>query len=107
VTARGQDMHAGAVVSTDDVVEQVSSPFTLAPGHPLRRMRCLICAMMVGGREVRSAVVIDYRHDGCRCGSVPAVAYLICSEHESEPDLNIGDPAIARYHQHHPARRSA
>lgn len=102
MSRRGAPLHgASDVASTDTVVEQLSSVFTLAPGHPLRRQRCLICAEMVGARPVKAAVTIDFRSRGCRCGSVPSVAFLICADHDAGGDLNIADPALARYYQHH------
>lgn len=84
-----------------DVTEAVSNPLTFEPGHPLRRLRCLFCAMTIGGRPCRVATIIDFRAAGCNCEAVPTVSYLICAEHAVTDVTDYATPALARWQAHH------
>jgi hypothetical protein len=92
---------ASEPISQADVTEAVSLPFLLAGGHPLRRQRCLLCGMLIGGREARAASVIDWRTDGCECGSVPTVTFLICADHPVDEHTDWMTPALQRWAAHH------
>jgi hypothetical protein len=83
-------------VALDDVVEQLGEAITMAPGHPLRRVRCLACAMMIGGRPFRTYTIIDFRHDACACGAIACATYFVCAEHGTSDNGTLMVLALAR-----------
>lgn len=85
----------------DDVIEQVSEPFTLAPGHPLRGARCVICSTLIGGMPLRIATLTDLRGGGCSCGAIDTITMALCNDHGDGADVNWLDLLTARWLLHH------
>jgi hypothetical protein len=89
------------VVRLADVIEEVSVPVRLTPGHPLRGQRCLLCGQLVGGRECRLATLIDLRHGGCSCGAISTITMLICADHDGLDSVDWLDVLTGRWAMHH------
>jgi hypothetical protein len=88
-------------IGLTDVIEQVSEPFTLAPGHPLRGQRCLLCAALIGGQPCRLAALTDLRGGGCDCGAIDTITMLICGDHGDGAETNWLDTLTGRWLMHH------
>jgi hypothetical protein len=56
-------------------------PVTLAAGHRLRGLTCIICRAPVGGDVVVVVGVAGLAGPGCRCGGIPGDLFLIHEEH--------------------------
>lgn len=88
-------------IGLDDVIEQVSEPFVLAPGHPLRGARCVICSTLIGGMPARTATITDMRGGGCSCGAIDTITMVLCNDHGDGGDVNWLDLLTARWLLHH------
>ena len=98
--------HLAAVQDSDpirpgDLLEGFSSVATFAPGHPLRRMRCLACAALLGGRPIRIYTCIVFSAENCTCGSVPTISYPICADHGTDAGHALPQLALDRWQRHH------
>lgn len=88
-------------IGEDDVIVLETEPVTLAPGHPLRGQRCLVCGGLIGGLVHRTITVLDFRLPGCSCGQVAALTFLVCGLHPMPADHDLHLLAIRRYGAHH------
>lgn len=98
---RRQRQQLPDVFDLNDVIEQVSEPFTLAPGHPLRGARCVICSTLIGGMLCRIATLTDLRGGGCSCGAIDTITMALCNDHGEAADVNWLDLLTARWLLHH------
>ena len=94
----------GSQVSQHDVIEQVSEPLTLAPGHRLQQSRCLVCASRIGGMPFRIYALIDFRAPACYCGGCGSASWLICAGHGTDDNGALMLIALARWKRHHESR---
>lgn len=88
-------------LTTTDVTILETEPVCLAPGHPLQGARCLICAMTIGGQPQRTITCVDYRLDGCTCGALIALTFMVCADHKLPDDATLHHLAMARWGAHH------
>ena len=88
-------------IAASDVIEQVSEPIQLAPGHPLRGQRCVLCSTLIGGQLCRLASVTDLRGGGCSCGAIDTITMVLCNDHGDGDHVNWLDLLTARWLLHH------
>lgn len=75
---------------------------TLAPGHPLRGNRCLLCHVPIGGNVARFVSIIVTDKSGCVCGQVPTITQLICASHPGPDTGALIDAALELSTAAHP-----
>lgn len=85
-----------------DLIELVTSAFTLAPGHQARGNRCVICAETIGGRPVRIITVLSTQPTGCPCGELDGMAYLACAGHKGDDEISLTTRLIDYRDRAHP-----
>lgn len=68
-------------IETGETFITFTDPLILAPGHPLRGERCVLCAELVGGRPVSFIQTIVADEAACVCGQIPGTSRLICGHH--------------------------
>ena len=95
------DAAPDAPIVPGDLIEGFGVPCVFAPGHPLRATRCLVCASMIGGREIRLYTIIVTGSDNCLCGSIPTITYAICADHGTESGMALPLMALDRWERHH------
>lgn len=99
--ARFADIRPDEPIQPNDLIEGVGLPGILAPGHPLRRSRCLLCASLIGGREMRIYTIVVFNGHNCICGSIPTISYALCADHGTDPGTVLPTLALERWRRHH------
>lgn len=88
-------------VKVNDVIEEVSTLMLLAPGHPLRGQRCVLCAAAIGGQFCRLATLVDLRAGACTCGAISTITMLICDAHGDAAGVDWLTVLSERWQDHH------
>jgi hypothetical protein len=98
---RGESPLATGEVESNEIIEQVSVPVTLAAGHQLRGQRCVVCATLIGGQLARIVTVIDTRPHACSCGAVNTITMMMCDAHGDGAGIDLFGLLSARWALHH------
>lgn len=89
------DQHGRTTVTAHVAVPDLNTPvengeiatvgskdtFTLADDHPMRAVRCAVCALPIGDQQASVISVVALGGPGCTCGMIPSTAYLIHGTH--------------------------
>lgn len=84
---------------TGEVICGRTTPFTLAPGNPMRAASCLTCGKVIGGAACYSFVVQTFMHPPHPCGGALAGAWLIHAACPPVPDMELTERAFTAHNQ--------
>lgn len=87
-------------VATDEIICGRTTPFTMAPGNPMRDAPCLACGDAIAGARCYAFVVQTFVHAPHPCGGSLAGAWLIHATCPVIPDDQLAALALARHNQH-------
>lgn len=86
-------------VQSTEVICGRTTPYTMAPGNPMRRAPCLACGNAIGGALCYTFVVQQFVHPPHPCGGSLAGAWLIHDACPHIPDDQLTQLALTRHNQ--------